>query len=183
MKPEIEKMVKMAQSRGSLSAAQREMIINKARELGDDAVEVEFILSAIPENGGANTQAQQGPTTSQQQQQSYQQQAYQQQTYQQQPAQQQYAQPNAGPQKPPLATAAFILSIVSPALALIGLKVMIFIVLGLAAGIVALVFSIKSKKLIAENPAQFADKNIMTAFILSIVGTALCGVMFLFNMM
>ncbi len=168
MSPETEKLVKMAQSRGCLSAAQREMILNKAREMGDDTTEVEFILSALPENAGA--QAQQNSTT---------QQPPRQQTYQQPSAnQQQYAQPNTGIQKPKYATAAFVLSICSIPLGLLSLidHLNFLVLFGFAAGIVALFFSINLKKLIAENPEQYADNNIKTSWILSIIGTAINAV-------
>lgn len=173
MSPETEKLVKMAQSRGCLSAAQREMILNKAREMGDDTTEVEFILSALPENAGA--QAQQNSTT----QQPPRQQTYQQPSANQQQYQQQYAQPNTGIQKPPYATAAFVLSICSIPLGLLSfIDHLDFLVLfGFAAGIVALFFSINLKKLIAENPEQYADNNIKTTWILSIIGTAINAVM------
>ena len=38
----------MAQACGGITSRQREIILNKARELGDDIVEVEFILDDIP---------------------------------------------------------------------------------------------------------------------------------------
>lgn len=59
MHPEIDKMVKLAQGRGALSVAQRDMIINKARQLGDDPVEVEFLLSdLVTTDNPANTSSQ-----------------------------------------------------------------------------------------------------------------------------
>ena len=173
MSPETEKLVKMAQSRGCLSAAQREMILNKAREMGDDTTEVEFILSALPENAGA--QAQQNSTT----QQPPRQQTYQQPSANQQPQyQQHYSQPNTGIQKPKYSTAAFVLSICSIPLGLLSLidHLNFLVLFGFAAGIVALFFSINLKKLIAENPEQYADNNIKTTWILSIIGTAINAV-------
>lgn len=171
MSPEIEKLVKMAQSRGYLSAAQREMILNKAREMGDDTTEVEFILSALPENDTTQTPYNQAP------QQPPRQQTYQQPRTNQQPQyQQHYAQPNTGIQKPKYSTAAFVLSICSIPLALLAIWQEFFVVLGISAGIVALVFSVKTKKLIAENPEQYADNYIKTSWVLSIVGTALNGI-------
>lgn len=161
----------MAQSRGYLSAAQREMILNKAREMGDDTTEVEFILSALPENDTTQTPYNQAP-----QQPPRQQTCQQPRTNQQPQYQQHYAQPNTGIQKPKYSTAAFVLSICSIPLALLAIWQEFFVVLGISAGIVALVFSVKTKKLIAENPEQYADNYIKTSLVLSIVGTALNGI-------
>ena len=98
-------------------------------------------------------------------------------------------------QKPPRATAALILSIVSilllisfpiiydslqrnhpDALATRGWFAIYMLLLAAASGIVGLIFSIKSKKLIAKNPEKYSKKGVTTALVLSIVGTALAVV-------
>ena len=48
MTPEINRLIELAQRNGYITPRQRETILNKARELGDDCVEVEFILDGIP---------------------------------------------------------------------------------------------------------------------------------------
>lgn len=48
MHPETEKLVAMAQSKGSITRRQLEIILAKARDMGDDPVEVEFTLAGIP---------------------------------------------------------------------------------------------------------------------------------------
>lgn len=48
MHSDIERLISMAKSTGYITPRQREMILGKAREVGDDIVEVEFYLDEIP---------------------------------------------------------------------------------------------------------------------------------------
>lgn len=48
MHTDVERLIAMAKSTGFITPRQREMILSKARALGDDIVEVEFYLDDIP---------------------------------------------------------------------------------------------------------------------------------------
>lgn len=48
MHTDVERLIAMAKSAGFITPRQHEMILGKARELGDDIVEVEFYLDDIP---------------------------------------------------------------------------------------------------------------------------------------
>lgn len=48
MHPDVQKLIDLAKSYGSITSRQREIIINKAHEMNDDMVEVEFVLDDIP---------------------------------------------------------------------------------------------------------------------------------------
>lgn len=48
MHPDTEKLISIARGNGFVSRSQREAILNRAKSLGDDMVEVEFILDDIP---------------------------------------------------------------------------------------------------------------------------------------
>lgn len=59
MHPDTERLITMAQSKGSITQRQQEMILSKARDMGDDPVEVEFLLAGIPVEGSAQDVSQQ----------------------------------------------------------------------------------------------------------------------------
>ena len=42
MHKDVERLIALAKERGFLTLSQRELILNKAQELGDDIIEVEF---------------------------------------------------------------------------------------------------------------------------------------------
>lgn len=48
MHPDTEKLINLAQNKGFVTRSQRESILNRAKNLGDNIVEVEFILDGIP---------------------------------------------------------------------------------------------------------------------------------------
>ena len=48
MHTDVERLISLAKERGGLTLRQREMILNKAHELGDEIIEVEFFLDDIP---------------------------------------------------------------------------------------------------------------------------------------
>lgn len=48
MHPDTEKLISIARGNGFVTRSQREAILNRAKSLGDDMVEVEFILDEIP---------------------------------------------------------------------------------------------------------------------------------------
>lgn len=48
MHTDVERLIFLAKERGFLTLRQREMILNKAQELGDDITEVEFFFDDIP---------------------------------------------------------------------------------------------------------------------------------------
>lgn len=184
MHPEIDKMVKMAQSRGFLTVAQRNMILNKARELGDDLVEVEFVLSGIPLSDSANENVpNQNASTSFQQQNTYKQ-AQPGSAYQQQNTYQQNQYPN---QQPAAATsvtkAPLVLGIVSTAVGAIALILEGLAIFSLAAGIVGLVLSNKEKTKYLQAHPNETNNPFKAAFILSIIGIALSGLVVLFLFM
>ena len=47
MHNDLERLIALAKERGSLTLGQRDMILNKAQELGDDIIEVEFFLEGL----------------------------------------------------------------------------------------------------------------------------------------
>lgn len=53
MHPDTERLINMAQSKGTITQRQQEMILAKAHEMGDDPMEVEFMLAGIPVEGSA----------------------------------------------------------------------------------------------------------------------------------
>ena len=58
MHTDVERLIAMAKSAGFITPRQHEMILGKARALGDDIVEVEFYLDDIPvKEEPSNTQA------------------------------------------------------------------------------------------------------------------------------
>lgn len=174
MHPEIDKMVKMAQSRGSISTVQRDMILNKARELGDDPMEVEFILSglAISDTTGAQSANQSGPNQSQQQ---Y---AYQQPRPAYAPQQQQ--QFNNGATMPGTSNkTSLLLGIGSTVIGVVGFASAIIALLGLAAGIFGLIRSKKEKAQFSKVQGPNIKNPFQTAFVLSIIGVAISGLAFL----
>lgn len=184
MHPEIDKLVQMAQSRGSITTVQRDMILNKAHELGDDPVEVEFILSGLTLNDttSAKSASQENPTQSQQN--NYQQ-------YQQANAYQQTVRPNVQQQNQPNPAApmpdttnktSLILGIGSTAIGLVGFASPLISALGLAAGIFGLIRSKGEKKQFAEAQGNVVKNPFQTAFVLSIIGIAISGLSFLFGL-
>jgi hypothetical protein len=61
MHPDTEKLISIARGNGFITRSQREAILNRAKSLGDNLVEVEFILDDIPvkdEPAAPNTQQQ-----------------------------------------------------------------------------------------------------------------------------
>lgn len=174
MHPEIDKMVKMAQSRGSISTVQRDMILNKARELGDDPMEVEFILSGltISDTTGAQSANQSSPNQSQQQ---Y---AYQQPRPAYAPQQQQ--QFNNGATMPDTSNkTSLLLGIGSTVIGVVGFASAIIAALGLAAGIFGLIRSKKEKAQFAKVQGPNIKNPFQAAFVLSIIGVAISGLAFL----
>ena len=47
MHKDVERLIALAKERGFLTLSQREQILNKAQELGDDIIEVEFFLEDL----------------------------------------------------------------------------------------------------------------------------------------
>lgn len=176
MHPEIDKMVKMAQSRGFLTVAQRNMILNKARELGDDLVEVEFVLSGIPLSDSTNEHVpNQNASTSFQQQNTYKQ-AQPGSAYQQHNSYQQNQYPNQQPASATSVTKApLVLGIVSTAVGAISFGYNELAILSLAAGIVGLVLSNKEKKKYLQTHPNEINNPFKAAFVLSIIGIVLSG--------
>ena len=187
MHPDIDRMIKMAQSRGSITAAQHDMILNKAKELGDDPMEIEFVLSGL-----SITDTQTSQSTNQSGHTSF----HQQNTYQQPHSSnvyQQNTQPNAFQQNNPGTTmpdtqnkTSLILGIGSTALGVISFAVLyatiLISVLGLAAGIYGLIRSNKEKKQFAEANTQTNKNPYQIAFVLSIIGIAISGFSFLIDL-
>ena len=54
MHQDIEKLLNAAKEKGSITEKQREIILNKAQQLGEDMAEVEFVLEDIPLKKGEN---------------------------------------------------------------------------------------------------------------------------------
>lgn len=187
MHPDIDRMIKMAQSRGSITTAQHDMILNKAKELGDDPMEIEFVLSGLSLSDTQTTQsANQSGHTAPHQQKGYQQphssNAFQQNT-----------QTNTFQQHNPETTipdtsnkTSLILGIGSTAMGVISFVVLyatiLISVLGLAAGICGLIRSNKEKKQFAETNIQTNKNPYQIAFILSIIGIAISGFSFLIDL-
>ena len=175
MHPDIDKMIKMAQSRGSLTAAQRDMILNKAKELGDDPMEIEFSLSglSIADTHTAQSVNQGGQSSSRQQN-----------------ANQQPRYSNASNQQLNLETTvpntsnktSLILGIVSTVMGVIGYATTILSILGVAAGIIGLILSDKEKKQFKETKKKKKKNPYQAAFVLSIIGISLSGICFLLSL-
>lgn len=172
----------MAQDRGSLTVAQRDMIINKAKGLGDDPLEVEFILSGLPTNDAPGAQSASPNGSAQTQQQNNFQQPQQTNVYQQQsrPNVQQQNNPNpAAPMPDTSNKTSLILGIGSTAVGLIGFASPVIAVLGLAAGIFGLIRSKGEKKQFAEAQGSAVKNPFQAAFVLSIIGISISGLSFL----
>lgn len=182
MHPEIDKMVKMAQSRGSLTVAQRDMIINKAKELGDDTMEVEFILSGLSTNDAPSAQSAASNAPDQMQQQNNYQQPQQANVYQQQARtniQQQQQTASGATMADTSNKTSLILGIGSTALGVVGFASIAIAVLGLAAGIFGLIRSKGEKKQFAEAQGSVVKNPFQAAFVLSIIGISISGLSFL----
>ena len=54
MHQDIERLLNAAKEKGSITSKQREIIISKAKKLGEDIAEVEFVLEDIPLKKGEN---------------------------------------------------------------------------------------------------------------------------------
>ena len=159
MHPEIDRMIKMAQNRGSVTTAQRDMILNKAKELGDDPVEIEFVLSGLSiADTRTNQSANQDGHAS---------------------SHQQHSSESTVPDTSNKTS--LILGIVSTVMGVIGYAIILSI-LGIAAGIIGLILSNKEKKQFKESYGQTKKNPYQAAFVLSIIGISISGICFLLSL-
>ncbi len=160
MHPEIDRMIKMAQNRGSVTTAQRDMILNKAKELGDDPVEIEFVLSGLSiADTRTNQSANQDGHAS---------------------SHQQHSSESTVPDTSNKTS--LILGIVSTVMGVIGYASIILSILGIAAGIIGLILSNKEKKQFKETYGQTKKNPYQAAFVLSIIGISISGICFLLSL-
>ena len=170
MHPDIDRMIKMAQSRGSMTTAQRDMILNKAKELGDDPMEIEFILSGVSLTDTHTNQGGHAPS-------------HQQNANQQPRPSNAYQQHSSESTVPDTSNkTSLILGIVSTVMGVIGYTAIILSILGLAAGIIGLILSNKEKKQFRETFGQTKKNPYQAAFVLSIIGISISGIMLLLSL-